>query len=224
MKLKLLTLFVAALAFQAANAISLTEFVVNNSGSGSAEIDYEGLDDGPQSDIEVATGVYLSYNEFVLVQNNTNASGAIPGPATEGDYLSILAGGEATIDFDSNRTSLSFMWGSIDSYNNVEFLLDEIQVAEFSGDVVVADSLNTSNVTANGEQGANGSAFVKFDGSDEFDQVKFTSTDNSFEIDNTTPSDIPSDTSGGEDVPDSGSTIILLALAGLGLRLVIRNK
>ena len=116
------------------------------------------------------------------------------------------------------------MWGSIDSYNNVEFLLDEIQVAEFSGDVVVADSLNTSNVTANGEQGANGSAFVKFDGSDEFDQVKFTSTDNSFEIDNTTPSDIPSDTSGGEDVPDSGSTIILLALAGLGLRLVIRNK
>ena len=223
MKLKLLTLFVAALAFQAANAISLTEFVVNNSGSGSAEIDYEGLDDGPQSDIEVATGVYLSYNEFVLVQNITNASGAIPGPATEGDYLSILAGGEATIDFDSNRTSLSFMWGSIDSYNNVEFLLDEIQVAEFSGDVVVSDSLNTSNVTANGEQGANGSAFVKFDGSDEFDQVKFTSTDNSFEIDNTTPS-IPSDTSGGEDVPDSGSTIILLALAGLGLRLVIRNK
>ena len=200
MKITLLPILLTALAVQAASAISVTSFTANSTGPGSPVITFDGFLDGAQAGLSIATGVTLDYDTAVIVQNLNNASGANPFPISEGDYLSITAQGTATLAFTNDQNSIGFMWGSIDAYNSVEFLLNNTQVGLFSGTDVV-----TAPVNADGAQFADGSAYVEF-GNGSFDQVVFTSSDNSFEIDNISFV-----------VPASGSTIIFLGLGLLGL-------
>lgn len=201
MKIKLISILLTALAVQAASAITVTSFTANSTGPANPDITFAGFLSGPQNNL---AGGILSYDGAVVVQSGNNSSGAAPFPTTEGDYLSITTGGIATLSFTTMRNSLGFMWGSIDEYNSVEFFLNNVQVGLFSGTSVV-----NSPVNANGVQGLNGSAYVRF-GNGSFDEVVFTSSDNSFEIDNIS-------------VPASGSTIMFLGLGLIGLGAVSRR-
>lgn len=81
-----------------------------------------------------------------------------------------------TLTFGSPKTSLSILWGSIDSYNTITFLNGAAEVASYTGtDIVTLFGLGGS--AANYEQVAllNFSDLV-------YDSVRFTSTDAAFEF------------------------------------------
>ena len=197
MKITLIPILLTALAVQAASAITVTSFTANSTGPGSPDITFTGYLNGPQA-LAPMSGAWLSYDGAVIVQSGTNTSGATPWPTTQGDYLSVTTDGSATLKLDNAYNTLGFMWGSIDDYNTVAFLLVGVLQDSFTGTDVV-----NAPVADNGVQGLNGSAYVEFGGG-WFDEVRFTSSDNSFEIDNIS-------------VPASGSTIIFLGLGLLGL-------
>lgn len=105
-----------------------------------------------------------------------------------GSFSSSLAGAEdlhyfavgpnnpsnpAILSFTQDQSSLSFLWGSPDDYNGLTFWLDGAQVGgPFDQSDVTPPYVVTSPPT--------GSVHVTFDGV--FDEVRFESSSNAFEI------------------------------------------
>ncbi len=101
--------------------------------------------------------------------------------------------GTATIDFsgyiDANRPlrSLSFYWGSVDTYNTLEVL-------NRSGAVIATITGSDINNPANGDQSnpaTNQRVFLRFTDSDNFGSLRLTSTQRAFEIDDIGASAVP---------------------------------
>jgi len=72
-----------------------------------------------RSPFENAAGIaadHLSDNGFGL--------GGAAGPWSTLEYTSIQAGGKATYNFAAPMTTLSFLWGSPDTYNHITFYTD----------------------------------------------------------------------------------------------------
>lgn len=121
-------------------------------------------------------------------------------------YLStpenLNRGNWAMVDFGGGTyDSLGLFWGSVDSYNKIEFLNH--------GVVVPGGSWTGSQVTqpsaANGNQSApSTNLYVTFSDVPDFDAVRFTSTQYAFELDNLAVTPVP--------VPAA----FLLGLLGLG--------
>ena len=89
-------------------------------------------------------------------------------------YTSVSAGGFAEYALGGVKKMISFVWGSPDSYNSVEFLLGGI----------LQDTLTVSNAGANL---ANPFATVSnIDGGMGFDSIVFRSSQNAFEYGNLT--------------------------------------
>ncbi len=123
------------------------------------------------------------------IVSGSNSSHAAPyGDATQ--YLAVYGGGKATIDLGGSYNSISLLWGSIDTYNKIEFLSGGAVVTTITGSDVIANPT--------GNQGPNGTKQFGIAGS--FDTIAISSTANSFELDNLTVSQ----------VPDAGSTLALL--------------
>lgn len=208
MKLKLLvSILASAIAIQAVSAISLVDFEPNKNGS-PGQLTFDGFSNGSVSGLSVLGGqATLSYNANVVVQSNNDAEGAPPFEHDGTDYLSVKTNGVATLMFNAATSQLfGFQWGSIDTYNTIEFFLSGVSQGSFTGADVVA-----SPVAANGFQGSNGSAYVTFGGG-KYDKVVFTSSQNSFEIDNVSL------------VPDTGTTLALFGLGLSGLAILSRRK
>jgi hypothetical protein len=198
-----LSMLAAFAVTHSASAITITSFQPNVAGT-PADVTFEGFPDGPTLvPISIFPGATLEYNGAVIVQADTNGNGAIPFPfiPSNGDYLSVKAGGSATFAFTDDQSSFGFQWGSIDEFNAISFYLDGILQDTFTGLQVVQ-----APVFATGNKGENGSAFVTFGGA--FDEVVLTSTQNSFEIDNVSVPAL---------VPDGGMTVTLLGLSLSGL-------
>ena len=102
-------------------------------------------------------------------------------------YLSVLGGGSATYTFTSLVKSFQFDWGSIDAYNT-------LTIGSSTGiDFVVPGSSSFQN-PANGDQSApstNGLFTVIGDEGETFTSVTFSSTGNSFEVDNLAIAAVP---------------------------------
>lgn len=101
---------------------------------------------------------------------------------TDGDawYSSVSAGASATYDFQTLQNSLSFVWGSPDTYNDLDIEL-------IAGSNIL--SLNGSSMFPPGTQGAN-SAFVQISNV-LFDRIVFRSGTNAFEYANLATSEVP---------------------------------
>ncbi|MDO5706575.1 MAG: VPLPA-CTERM sorting domain-containing protein [Paracoccus sp. (in: a-proteobacteria)] len=123
-------------------------------------------------------------------------------------YTSVQGGGSATYDLGLS-SALSFVWGSPDTYNTVEFLLGGMVVDTVilgAGDVILPGSFATNSALA---------TFADI-GQGVFDSVRMLSGGNSFEFANlgTAPAPIP--------VPAAG-VLLLTALGGMAA-LRRRNK
>lgn len=94
-------------------------------------------------------------------------------------YSSVSAHSSATFSFGGIRSVLSFAWGSPDTYNKVEFLLNGLVVDTYS---VVGLTLAQLFPARFGTNGAVAS-FTNIGGKGVFDAVRFTSTtSNAFEF------------------------------------------
>lgn len=101
-------------------------------------------------------------------------------------YLSVLAGGTATITFASAVSAFQFDWGSIDDYNT-------LTINSTGQDPVIVPGSNFIN-PANGDQvspGTNGLFTVWGTSGETFNSITFSSSGNSFEVDNLAVSAVP---------------------------------
>ena len=116
----------------------------------------------PASVTGSASGLYLSPID----------DGAAGGLDETTSYWNLTGGNTGIMDFTGTHTSLSFLWGSVDTYNAVEFWLNGNVVATIiSAMLVPAPTPGTSG----------GASFVTVAGLT-FDEVHFTTTGNSFEF------------------------------------------
>jgi fibronectin-binding autotransporter adhesin len=94
------------------------------------------------------------------------------------NYLSIGAGAHETITFDHQQNSFGLYWGSVDSFNGIQF---------YNGDKLVTsyDGSDIAPLLANGGQGSFASnGYVELLDLAPFTKVVLTSSQNAFELDN----------------------------------------
>lgn len=122
----------------------------------------------------------LTGTNFQIKTPPADADGAPPANSIPSGtpYLSVLGGGSATYDFAAPVRAFQFDWGSIDSYNTL--------TVHYAGTMVVIPGSNFIN-PANGDQhaaGTNGRFTVSGTAGELFTGVTFSSSSNSFEVDN----------------------------------------
>jgi fibronectin-binding autotransporter adhesin len=113
-----------------------------------------------------------------------------------------------TVTFSQPQWEFGLFWGSMDSYNTLEFYNGSTLVGTFTGDSVTAPPSG-----ANGDQGSFATnRYVNFFG--EYTSVEFLSTSPAFEIDNISAGSSPTLSSS---VPEPSTwALMLLGLVGLG--------
>lgn len=137
------------------------------------------------------------------VNGNSDSLGMYAEPYHDhSNYLAIMAGQSETISFASEQKQFGLYWGSIDTYNYVEFVDKGNVVARFSG-----SDIAPWTPTPYGDQQSDGSnRYVIFDGLPRFDAVVLSSGGNSFEIDNI-----------ASGVPETSTwAMMLIGFVGLG--------
>ena len=127
----------------------------------------------------VKTGTASDAAAPFLSGNNGNGFGS-PDQANGADLTNYLSTGTGsiTLNFATDQSYFGVLWGSVDNYNTIQFLDNGAIVKSFTGDDIFGG--------ASGDQGVNGTLYVNFDATagTVFDQVKFLSSSNAFEIDN----------------------------------------
>jgi len=94
------------------------------------------------------------------------------------NYLSVGAHAQETITFDHQQNSFGLYWGSVDTYNGIEFYNGDKLVASYDGDDIAP-------LLANGGQGSSASnGYVEFLDLAPFNKVVLQSSQNAFELDN----------------------------------------
>jgi hypothetical protein len=85
---------------------------------------------------------------------------------------------EAVMTFTVDQTSLSFLWGSIDTYNRLSFYLNNALQGE------------VTNPAFGGNQTGRGASYVRISGVI-FDEIRFGSKQNAFEFSNMSTTAVP---------------------------------
>jgi hypothetical protein len=126
-------------------------------------------------------------------------------------YMSVLANQSETLNFSGNKTSFGLYWGSIDSYNEIQFFSGSNLVASYYGDTLNAQP----PVGSNGDQTSlNTNAYIQFAFSGgTFNSVMLSSSQNSFESDNISFG--PNSRVGSVPEPSTWATLIL-GFTGVG--------
>lgn len=151
----------------------------------------------------------------IIAKNAEGTSAGISATPYHDDtkYMSILGGQSETLTFAGTRNSFGLYWGSIDTYNKVEF---------FSGNSVNPFATyfgNTLNaippVGSNGDQfNLSTNAYIMFTDLT-FDKVRLSSSGNSFEFDNIHVGGVPE---------PSTWAMMMLGFAGVGFTAYRRKK
>jgi VCBS repeat-containing protein len=109
-----------------------------------------------------------------------------PGIADPTNYLSVGAGAKETITFETQKNAFGLYWGSVDSFNTIDFYNGATLVAHYTG-------ADISPLFANGNQGSfSSNGYVEFAGLAAFNTVVLGSgNSNAFEIDNISAGSVP---------------------------------
>jgi hypothetical protein len=126
----------------------------------------------------------ISFSPTNPGQGGSIVSGSSPGSSANpagyvGNYMAILGGQSETLKFAHQMDIFGLYWGSIDTYNSVEFLLNGAQVG-----AIIKGSDLAAPIAATGNQlGPDSNAYITFSNL-LFDEVILSSSANSFEFTN----------------------------------------
>lgn len=122
-------------------------------------------------------------------------------------YLSSGIGSVELILPDDNQY-FGILWGSIDDFNTLEFFDGATSLFSFSGLDV--------DITADGDQGVNGTYYVNINSDTAFNRVVATSTSYAFEFDNVALGAEPIGPGGSEISEPAALAVMSLGLLGVG--------
>ncbi|MBT1450586.1 hypothetical protein KJ365_06795 [Glaciecola sp. XM2] len=173
---------------QAAVIVSVEdEGVLKSTVSNATTIDFEGLGVLFPDLTQNCPLEYVSCaGDYQVRESNGNVNqSAAPFMATAvgESFLTVpnpLSNGSATFTLDGDYNYFGLFWGSVDTYNTIEFLNDGVLQASVNGG-------NIDSLLANGSQASwRSNRFVNFNFSNgmEFDSVRLVSTSFAFETDN----------------------------------------
>jgi hypothetical protein len=111
-----------------------------------------------------------------VVQGSSSGQYAAPFTADgayTGNYFSTGTG-SITITFATDQLAMALLWGSVDSYNQVQLFEGSTLVGSVAGSDIEAN--------ANGSQGYGGSFYTLINSTVAFDEVVLSSTSPSFEF------------------------------------------
>jgi hypothetical protein len=156
----------------------------------------------------ISGGEANEYAPPYLAGNNNNNFGSLyTGPDTT-YYLtsgnSTEPGGSIEFTFEGAQNYFGLLWGSVDNYNTLTFLMGDTEVGSVTGSQAL--------LLGNGYQGIGGSTYVNITGIS-FDKVRVTSDQYAFELDNVAYGK----------VPDAGMTVALLGIS-LGALALARRR
>jgi hypothetical protein len=157
------------LAVSAGHATTITN--VNAPGS-YALVDLTNSLDLPTGAAWVSAGTPTVQTGSLVNEYRSPLQGA--GGTLEEDtpYWNVLGRETGILDFDGTHTSLSLLWGSVDTYNTIEFWL---------GGSLVTSVISTLLAPAPVPGNSGGASFVTVSNLT-FDEVRFVSNSNSFEF------------------------------------------
>jgi hypothetical protein len=114
----------------------------------------------------------------IVVSGTSPGNFANPAGYT-GNYMALLANQSEILTFTHQMDIFGLNWGSIDSYNSVQFLLKGAQV----GSIITGSDLVAPIVASGDQVGSNSNAYITFSNL-LFDEVVLSSSGNSFEFTN----------------------------------------
>lgn len=208
-----------ALSATGANAA----LVVNSSVGGAPNlpgivtyVNFDNLTPGTAVDGSTSGGITLTFNGNSQVASVPNQPGTFAAPVLSGgnglnfgspnqangqDTTPYLSTGTSSIEmvFGGLQSFFGMLWGSVDTYNTLQFFDGATLVGTLTGSQVIG--------VASGDQTADGTVYINVNSTLQFDRVVASSTSFAFEFDNVAYAATRTD------VPAPGA----LALLGLGL-------
>ena len=160
---------------------NLNSLTLGNAGGVTPTLVTVSFTGGGQAVQGASSGVYAA--PFLTGSNGTGfGSPDQPNGADVTTYLTAggTSGDSATLDFGTDLHYVGLLWGSIDTYNTLQLWEGGLLVATITGSDAAAAALTLPN----GNQGANGTAYVNINSTDAFDRIVALSTNFAFEFDN----------------------------------------
>jgi hypothetical protein len=159
---------------------------------------------GSPADTTTATGIALDFTGSGNGQGRTaqipNVGGLYAAPVLSGNngagfgaggtdqangqnatiYLSVATGGTIAMTLPGPQRYFGLLWGSIDTYNFLDFFSGNTLLATVTGTMAAA----AAGTLPNGNQAGQGTAYVNVTSTADFDRVVARSTSFAFEFDN----------------------------------------